>query len=55
MGKLIEGEWIVKSIITSDDSGAYDRLPRTFLDTIEKGHEKFQPELGRYHLYVSYA
>ena len=35
MGKLIEGEWIVKSIITSDDSGAYDRLPRTFLDTIE--------------------
>jgi putative glutathione S-transferase len=55
MGKLIDGEWIVKSIITSDDSGAYDRLPRTFLDTIKDGHPIFQPELGRYHLYVSYA
>ena len=55
MGKLIDGEWIVKSIITTDDSGAYDRLPRTFLDTIEDGHPIFQPELGRYHLYVSYA
>ena len=53
MGKLIDGEWIVKSIITTDDSGAYDRLPRTFLDTIEDGHPIFQPELGRYHLYVS--
>ena len=51
MGKLIDGEWIVKSIITTDDSGAYDRLPRTFLDTIEDGHPIFQPELGRYHLY----
>ena len=46
MGKLIDGEWIVKSIITTDDSGAYDRLPRTFLDTIEDGHPIFQPELG---------
>ncbi len=55
MGKLIDGEWIVKSIITTDDSGAYDRLPRTFLDTIEDDHPVFQPELGRYHLYVSYA
>ena len=55
MGKLIDGEWIVKSIITTDDSGAYDRLPRTFLDTIEDDHPIFQPELGRYHLYVSYA
>ena len=55
MGKLIDGEWIVKSIITTDDSGAYDRLPRTFLDTIEDSHPIFQPELGRYHLYVSYA
>ena len=55
MGKLIDGEWIVKSIITTDNSGAYDRLPRTFLDTIEDNHPVFQPELGRYHLYVSYA
>ena len=55
MGKLIDGKWVVKSIITSDKTGAYDRLPRTFLDTISKQHPVFQPESGRYHLYVSYA
>lgn len=55
MGKLIDGKWIVKSIITSTDSGAYDRLPRTFLDTISTDHKVFQPETKRYHLYVSYA
>ncbi len=55
MGKLVDGEWVKTSIITSDDKGQYDRLPRTFLDTISKDHERFQPESGRYHLYVSYA
>ena len=55
MGKLINGEWKVRSIITSNDSGAYDRLPRTFLDTISKKDKLFQPESKRYHLYVSYA
>lgn len=55
MGKLIDGNWVVKSIITSDKIGAYDRLPRTFLDNISYDHPVFQPESGRYHLYVSYA
>ena len=55
MGRLVDGEWIKTSIITSDDEGAYDRLPRTFLDEVSKEHEKFQPESDRYHLYVSYA
>tara|TARA_A100001015_G_scaffold47619_1_gene52609 strand:+ start:582 stop:1514 length:933 start_codon:yes stop_codon:yes gene_type:complete len=55
MGKLINGKWVVKSIITSDNTGAYDRLPRTFLDDISKKHKIFQPESNRYHLYVSYA
>ena len=55
MGKLINGNWIAKSIITSDNTGAYDRLPRTFLDNISKEHKVFQPESNRYHLYVSYA
>jgi len=55
MGKLIKGEWITKSIITSNESGEYDRLPRTFLDTISHDHEVFKPETNRYHLYVSYA
>ncbi len=55
MGKLIDGKWVVKSIITSNDTGAYDRIPRTFLDTISAEHEVFKPESHRYHLYVSYA
>ena len=55
MGKLINGKWVIRSIITSDKLGAYDRLPRTFLDTISKNHERFKPESKRYHLYVSYA
>tara|TARA_Y100000287_G_scaffold182644_1_gene180510 strand:+ start:167 stop:1096 length:930 start_codon:yes stop_codon:yes gene_type:complete len=55
MGKLINGKWVIRSIITSDKLGAYDRLPRTFLETISKHHERFKPESKRYHLYVSYA
>ena len=41
MGKLIDGSWVVKSIITSDSSGAYDRLPRTFLEYISKDNKIF--------------
>ena len=55
MGKLINGEWVKTSIITSDDSGSYKRLPRTFLDIISSEHPVFKPESGRYHLYVSLA
>lgn len=55
MGKLIDGQWIQRSIITLDEKGAYDRLPRTFLDTISEDHSRFKPESDRYHLYVSHA
>ncbi len=55
MGRLVDGQWVKTSIITSDNKGQYDRLPRTFLDTISAEHKTFQPESGRYHLYVSYA
>lgn len=55
MGRLVDGEWKKTSIITSDNSGSYDRVPRSFLDKISEEHEKFKPESGRYHLYVSYA
>ena len=55
MGKLINGKWTVRSIINSDSSGAYSRIPRTFLDVISENHKVFKPESGRYHLYVSYA
>lgn len=55
MGKLIDGKWVPSSVITSDDSGAYDRVPRSFLDSINKDHPKFKTERNRYHLFVSYA
>jgi glutathionyl-hydroquinone reductase len=55
LGQIIDGKWVKKSIVTSDESGQYDRIPRSFLDTISPDHPKYQPESGRYHLYVSYA
>ena len=48
MGKLIDGKWTVGSIITSSNSGAYQRLPRTFLETILKEHKTFKPESNRF-------
>jgi putative glutathione S-transferase len=55
MGLLVDGQWVEKSIVNSDKDGSYDRLPRTFLDTISHDHSKFTPDSNRYHLYVSYA
>lgn len=55
MGKLIDGVWQKQSIITSDKSGKYDRIPRSFREQISPDHPKFKPEKDRYHLYVSYA
>ena len=55
MGRLVDGEWTKTSIITSDDSGSYKRIPRSFRDSISKDHPTFKPETNRYHLYVSYA
>lgn len=55
MGRLIDGVWTKRSIISSGKKGDYQRIPRSFRDTISYDHPKFQPESGRYHLYVSYA
>jgi putative glutathione S-transferase len=55
MGKLIDGKWVEGSIISSDNSGAFDRKPRTFRDVIAKDHAVYTPDSGRYHLYVGYA
>ena len=55
MGKLIDGNWTKTSIITSDESGTYKRIPRSFRDSISKAHPVFKPETNRYHLYISYA
>ncbi len=55
MGKLVDGKWITSSVINSDMNGNYDRLPRTFLNSISEKNNKYKPETQRYHLYVSYA
>lgn len=55
MGKLVDGQWVKGSLINSDTEGAYDRVPRSFHDTIGDDHPEFKPQSGRYHLYVSYA
>lgn len=53
--QLLDGIWQKGSIITSDTKGAFKRPDRSFRDVISENHEKFKPESGRYHLYVSYA
>ena len=55
MGKLIDGNWVVKSVATNNKSGEYERIPRSFRNTISSSDDQFKPESGRYHLYVSYA
>ena len=55
MGMLVDGQWQEGSVLRSDGDGDYDRQPRSFRDTVSPDHEKFTPDSGRYHLYVSYA
>ena len=55
MGKLIDGKWEKRSIITSDEKGSYARLPRTFENNISCDDSVYTPDSNRYHLYVSYA
>ena len=55
MGMLVDGKWKVQSVVTSDKDGSYERIPRSFLETISHDHPTFKPESNRYHLYVSYA
>ena len=54
MGRLVDGQWIVGDVATTDKKGGYDRIPRSFLETVSV-NSKHQPETNRYHLYVSYA
>ena len=54
MGSLIDGKWYSGDVNTNGPKGDYKRVPRTFLNLIEKD-SKYSPEANRYHLYVSYA
>ncbi|KAF8908454.1 glutathione S-transferase [Mucidula mucida] len=51
--KDVSSQTDISKMKTSDD-GSFKRAPMVFRNAIEKGG-KFEPELGRYHLYVSYA
>ncbi len=56
MGKLIEGVWHDVWYDTKQTKGKFVREDAGFRDWIEnKPQAPFQPESGRYHLYVSLA
>jgi len=53
---LVEGEWTTDAYESTNEDGEFDRQETTFRDRIEDDPDaRFQPEAGRYHLYVSYA
>jgi glutathionyl-hydroquinone reductase len=57
MGKLVDGVWHAKDPVNpTDGSGAFKRKDSSFRDRVEdRDGARFQPEPGRYHLYVAYA
>ncbi|WP_276270735.1 glutathione S-transferase family protein [Haloarcula litorea] len=56
MNMLVDGEWRTDAYETTNEDGEFDRQDTTFRDRIEDDPDaRFQPEAGRYHLYVSYA
>ena len=64
MNRLVDGEWRTDYQLT-DEGGAFQRGETTFRDWVAgsdvpahvdaEPDDRFQPEAGRYHLYVSYA
>ena len=65
MNQLVDGEWRTDTYETTDEEGAFQRGETTFRNWVAgsdvpdhvdaEPDERFQPEAGRYHLYVSYA
>jgi len=65
MSQLVDGEWRTDADETADEDGSFRRGETTFRNWIAgsdvpdgvdaEPDERFQPEAGRYHLYVSYA
>jgi putative glutathione S-transferase len=54
MGKMIDGAWLRDDGVFPTASGAFQRPPATFRDSIAPGGA-YPPQAGRYHLYVSLA
>jgi putative glutathione S-transferase len=56
MNMLVDGDWQQDAYESNTDSGEFDRQETSFRAFIEDDDDaRFQPESGRYHLYVSYA
>lgn len=54
MGLLVDGKWVDQWYDTKKSGGKFVRQASQFTNMIEQGGE-FEPESGRYHLYVSLA
>jgi putative glutathione S-transferase len=56
MNRLVDGEWRTDAHELTNDDGEFERQSTTFRDEIRDDPDaRYQPEAGRYHLYVSYA
>jgi len=56
MNKLVDGEWRTNAYESTSDDGSFQRQETTFRNWIkDEPDARFQPEAGRYHLYVSLA
>ena len=56
MNMLVDGEWQTDTYESTNEDGEFDRQETSFRDFVaDDPNARFQPEAGRYHLYVSYA
>jgi putative glutathione S-transferase len=56
MNMLVDGEWRTDAYKSTNEEGEFDRQETSFRDRIRDDQDaRFQPEAGRYHLYVSLA
>ncbi|MFB6309514.1 MAG: glutathione S-transferase family protein [Haloarculaceae archaeon] len=56
MNMLVDGEWRTDVKQATNEDGEFERSETTFRNWIrDEDGARFQPEAGRYHLYVSYA
>ena len=56
MSMLVDGEWRTDVQKSTNENGEFERQETNFRDRIrDEPGARFQPESGRYHLYVSYA
>ncbi|SDJ40625.1 putative glutathione S-transferase [Halovenus aranensis] len=56
MNMLVDGEWRTDAFESTNDDGEFERQTTPFRNRIRDDPDaRFQPEAGRYHLYVCYA